>query len=145
MAHGDQYKHNEKPKEGTKTFLRLMSYLSHDYKSLTIIGILIVIVITCNLLGSYMLRPIINDYIIPGDIRGLFKMLLILAGIYLLGVSSLYIQLRVLNKISQHTVARLRQQLFEKMEKLPIKYFDTHQHGDLMSRYTNDIDRVSDT
>ncbi len=145
MAHGDQHKHNEKPKEGKKTFLRLMSYLSHDYKSLIIIGILIIIVITCNLLGSYMLRPIINDYIIPGDIPGLFRMLAILAGIYLLGVLSLYVQLRVLNKISQHTVARLRQQLFEKMERLPVKYFDAHQHGDLMSRYTNDIDRVSDT
>lgn len=145
MAHGDRHKHTEKPKEAKKTFLRLMSYLSHDYKLMIIIGILIVVVITCNLLGSYMLRPIINDYIIPGDIPGLFKMLAILAGIYLLGVSSLHIQLRVLNKVSQQTVARLRMELFEKMEKLPIKYFDTHQHGDLMSRYTNDIDRVSDT
>lgn len=145
MAHGDRHKHTEKPKEGKKTFLRLMSYLTQDYRSLMIIGVLIIIVISCNLLGSYMIRPIINDYIIPGDISGLFKMLLFLGGIYLLGVSSLYIQLRLLNKISQHIVARLRMELFTKMERLPVKYFDINQHGDLMSRYTNDMDRVSDT
>lgn len=145
MAHGDRYKQSEKPKQAKQTFWRLMSYLSKDSKLLVVIGVLIVVVIGCNLLGSYMLRPIINDYIIPGDLNGLFRMLLILGGIYLLGVVALQMQLRLLNKVSQHTVARLRMELFEKMERLPIKYFDSNQHGDLMSRYTNDIDRVSDT
>ncbi|MDU1905592.1 MAG: ABC transporter ATP-binding protein [Dysgonomonas sp.] len=145
MAHGDHMKHNEKPKEGKKTFLRLMSYLSCDKTLLFIISILIIIGIATNLIGSYMIRPIINDYILPGDISGLMKMLLILGAIYLSGVIANFILYRMLNRIGQRTVSRLRMELFEKMERLPIKFFDTNQHGDLMSRYTNDIDRISDT
>lgn len=143
MAHGDQYKHDGKPVEGRKTLLRLMSYLACDKKLLFVIGILIIISIISSLLGSYMIRPIINDYILPGDYRGLVKILIILAFIYLAGVVATYIQYRLLNKIGQRTVTRMRTDLFQKMERLPIKYFDTHQHGDLMSRYTNDIDQVS--
>lgn len=144
MAHGDHSKPIEKAKEGKKTFLRLMSYLSCDRSLLFIIVFLIIISIISSLLGSYMLRPIINNYIIPGDIPGLFKILLLLGVIYLIGVIATYIEYRLLNKIGQRTVTRLRMDLFKKMEILPIKYFDTHQHGDLMSRYTNDIDKISD-
>lgn len=144
MAHGDFLKHTGKPTKGKKTFLRLVSYLVCDRKLLIVIGVLIVISIICNLLGSYMLRPIINDYIIPGNFPGLVHMLLILAAIYLVGVVAVYIQYILLNKIGQRTVTRMRQELFGKMERLPIKYFDTHQHGDVMSRYTNDIDRISE-
>lgn len=145
MAHGNgALKENEKPKEGRKTFFRLVSYLACDKTLLFVIGILIVIGIASNLAGSYMLRPIINDYIIPGDIRGLLRILIILGVIYLVGVSANFIQYRLLNKIGQRTVARIRLDLFRKMEKLPIAYFDSHQHGDLMSRFTNDIDRISD-
>lgn len=144
MAHGDAYKQDGKAKEGKKTFFRLMSYLACDKKLLFVIGVLIIISIIANLLGSYMIRPIINDYIIPGDYSGgLLKILLVLAGIYLAGVAATYVQYILLNKIGQRTVTRMRTDLFDKMERLPIKYFDTHQHGDLMSRYTNDIDQVS--
>lgn len=143
MAHGDHYKHTGKPTEGRKTFLRLMSYLTCDKKLLSVIGFLIIVSIVSSLLGSYMLRPIINDYILPGNFDGLVKILLVLAGIYLAGVVATYIQYILLNKIGQNTVTRMRTDLFKKMEQLPIKYFDTHQHGDLMSRYTNDIDQIS--
>ncbi len=143
MAHGDHYKHTGKPTEGRKTFLRLMSYLTCDKKLLSVIGFLIIVSIVSSLLGSYMLRPIINDYILPGDFNGLVKILLVLAGIYLAGVVATYIQYILLNKIGQNTVTRMRTDLFKKMEQLPIKYFNTHQHGNLMSRYTNDIDQIS--
>lgn len=143
MAHGDHYKQDGKPQQGKKTFLRLMSYLTCDKKLLVIIGVLIIISIISSLVGSYMIRPIINDYILPGNYQGLIKILLVLAFIYIVGVIATYIQYRLLNKIGQNTVTRLRTALFERMEKLPIKYFDTHQHGDLMSRYTNDIDQIS--
>ncbi|MDR2954201.1 MAG: ABC transporter ATP-binding protein/permease [Prevotella sp.] len=143
MAHGDHYKQDGKPKEGRKTFFRLVSYLACDKKLLAVIGFLIIISIVTSLLGSYMIRPIINDYIMPGNYPGLVKILLLLGGIYLVGVVATYIQYRLLNKIGQRTVNRMRVELFAKMENLPIKYFDTHQHGDLMSRYTNDIDQVS--
>lgn len=144
MAHGDHLKYQAKPKAVKKTFLRLMSYLSRDRGLLVLIGFLIIMSITANLLGSYMLRPIINNYILPGNYRGLIHILIILGGIYLIGVVAIYIQYILLNKIGQHTVARMRSELFEKMEYLPVQYFDSHQHGDLMSRYTNDIDRISD-
>lgn len=144
MAHGDHLKQHAKPQEGRKTFLRLVSYLSSDHSLLFVIGFLIIVSIAANLLGSYMLRPLINDYIIPGDYSGLVRLLLILAVVYLAGVAAVYIQYILLNKIGQRTVTRMRSDLFSKMERLPIQYFDTHQHGDLMSRYTNDIDRISD-
>ena len=111
---------------------------------LVLIGGLIVISIAANLGGSYLLRPIINRYIIPGDFIGLANMLGVLLGVYLVGGAVVYIEYRLLNKIGQQTVTRMRADLFRKMEHLPIDYFDTHQHGDLMSRYTNDMDRISD-
>lgn len=144
MGHADHLKQTGKPKEGKKTFFRMMSYLVCDRKLLFVISFLIIVSIVANLLGSYMLRPIINDYIIPGDYPGLIKALLLLLVIYVAGVSATYIQYILLNKIGQRTVTRMRIDLFMKMERLPISYFDTHQHGDLMSRYTNDIDRISE-
>ncbi|NDV65987.1 ABC transporter ATP-binding protein [Bacteroides sp. 224] len=144
MAHGDHFKHTGKPKEGKKTFLRMVTYVARERKLLFVIGFLIVISIIVNLLGSYMIRPIINDYILPGNFSGLVHVLLVLLGIYLVGVVAVWIQYRLLNVIGQRTVMRMRADLFKKMERLPLKYFDTHQHGDLMSRYTNDIDRISD-
>ncbi len=144
MAHNEHLKYNAKPQAGKKTFLRLAGYLTHDRLLLAVIGLLILINIAASLTGSYMLRPIINNYIIPGDWHGLVRILLLLGGIYLTGVAALYIEYRLLNKIGQNTVARMRADLFRKMERLPVSYFDTHQTGDLMSRYTNDIDRISD-
>lgn len=144
MAHGDHLKYQAKPRAGKQTLLRLASYLVCDRMLLVLIGGLIVISIAANLGGSYLLRPIINRYIIPGDFIGLANMLGVLLGVYLVGGAVVYIEYRLLNKIGQQTVTRMRADLFRKMEHLPIDYFDTHQHGDLMSRYTNDMDRISD-
>lgn len=144
MAHGEHLKYQAKPKAGKRTLVRLAAYLVCDRMLLVVIGILIVVSIAANLGGSYLLRPIINEYILPGDFSGLVKMLLLLAGIYLVGVIAVYVEYRLLNKIGQQTVARMRVDLFRKMEQLPVGYFDTHQHGDLMSRFTNDMDRISD-
>lgn len=144
MAHGNTFKQIEKPKDGSKTFFRLMTYLSEERSLLVVIGLLIVVSILANLAGSYLLRPIINDYILPGNVRGLINMLIVLAAVYLSGVLAVYIQYRLLNVIGQRTVARIRVDLFRKMEILPVKYFDVNQHGDLMSRYTNDVDKISE-
>lgn len=144
MGHHDHFKHNSKPQSAGKTFRRLVSYLVCDRLLLIVIGLLIVVSIVANLTGSYMLRPIINNYILPGDLPGLIRILLILGAIYLAGVAAVYVEYILLNKIGQRTVTRMRADLFGKMEELPVGYFDTHRHGDLMSRYTNDIDRISD-
>ena len=129
MAHGDHLKYQAKPKAGRQTLFRLTSYLVCDRLLLSVIGVLIVLSIAANLGGSYLLRPIINRYIIPGDFLGLGKMLGILIGVYLTGVFAVYVEYRLLNKIGQRTVARMREDLFRKMEQLPVGYFDTHQHG----------------
>lgn len=121
-----------------------MTYLSEERSLLVVIGLLIVVSILANLAGSYLLRPIINDYILPGNVSGLINMLIVLAAVYLSGVLAVYIQYRLLNVIGQRTVARIRVDLFRKMEILPVKYFDVNQHGDLMSRYTNDVDKISE-
>lgn len=144
MAHTDHLKYNSQPAATGKTFRRLVSYVACNRTLLGLIGLLIVVSIAANLAGSYMLRPIINQYILPGDFRGLVRMLGLLGGIYLVGVAAVYVQYILLNKVGQRTVAHIRFELFRKMEHLPVHYFDTHQHGDLMSRYTNDMDRISD-
>lgn len=133
-----------KPKEGMKTFLRLMAYLGRSRSSLVVVAALVVVSVVASLVGSYMLRPIINNYILPGDVPGLLRMLLLLGAVYLVSVIAGGIQLRMMNRIGQATAARLRMELFRKMDTLPVKYFDTHAHGDLMSRYTNDMDRISE-
>lgn len=133
-----------RPKEGKKTFLRLMAYLGKSRLALVFVVVLVVVSVGASLAGSYMLRPIINDYILPGDVSGLARMLLLLGGLYLFSVIASAMQLRMMNRIGQATAARLRMELFRKMDTLPIKYFDTHAHGDLMSRYTNDMDRISE-
>ena len=99
--------------------------------------------LAANLGGSYLLRPIINRYIIPGDFLGLGKMLGILIGVYLTGVFAVYVEYRLLNKIGQRTVARMREDLFRKMELLPVGYFDTHQAGDIISRISYDTDTIN--
>lgn len=144
MAHGEHLKYQAKPKAGRQTLLRLSAYLVCDRLLLLVIGLLIVVSIVANVGGSYLLRPVINRYILPGDFVGLVRMLGLLIGIYVIGAVAVYIEYRLLNKIGQQTVARMRADLFCKMEHLPVGYFDVHQHGDLMSRYTNDMDRISD-
>ena len=142
--HKGKRKGEDKPLQGRKTFLRLASYLSGFKGHIVLIAILVVVSIGASLAGSYMIRPIINDYIIPGNIGGLGKMLLMLLSIFLVGVIATYIQYRLLIKVGISTATSIRKELFERMERLPIKYFDSNQHGDLMSRYTNDMDRVSE-
>ena len=134
----------EKPKNSKKTFFRLFSYLYKEEKTIPLIIVLMLFNIACTLTTSYLLRPLINDYILPKRFNEFPYILAILAGVYLLGVIAVYLQNRFLVHLGQNTVTKLRQELFEKMERLPIRFFDSKRHGDLMSRYTNDMDRISD-
>ena len=99
------------------------------------------------LAGSYMLRPLINTYIAPtdgskGSISGLAGGLAVLAGIYLVSVAANYLQSRIMVNIAQGALLKIRTDLFEKMQKLPVKFYDTNANGDLMSRFTNDVDTI---
>ncbi len=135
---------NIKPGNSKKIVKRMLAYLVRDRLLLVVILVLILIGIAADLGGSYLLRPIINNYILPGDVPGLVRILTVLGLVYLTGVTASFIRTRMLNRIAQRTVHRMRTELFAKMEHLPVKYFDQHPVGDLMSRYTNDMDRVSD-
>ena len=132
----------ERPKNPRKILVRLLAYLRYKKLSLIFVFGLMLISTFSMLAGSYFLKPLINNYIIPGDFKGLANALLILAGIYLVGTAAAYLQSRLMIQVAQKTTNTLRRDLFAKMQSLPLKYFDTNTHGDLMSRYTNDLDNV---
>ena len=121
-----------------------MRYLGRYKALLVLVVVLLVISSACNVGGSYLLKPLINDYILPGDFPGLAKMLCVMAVVYVTGAACSYAYARIMVHVSQNTVAKIREDLFDKMQRLPLRYFDTHTHGELMSRYTNDIDTVSE-
>lgn len=132
----------EKPKDTKHTLSRMLEYLFKNKFLLTLIIIFLIINSGSMLAGSYFLKPLINKYIIPGDFKGLAIGLAELGIIYMSGVIAAYLENRLMVKVAQRTTNSMRKDLFEKMQDLPLKYFDTHTHGELMSRYTNDIDTV---
>ena len=100
-----------------------------------------------NLAGAYMLRPIINRYIVPldgsrGDVAGLFRSLCVMGAVYLVSVAAAYMQSRIMLQVAQNALQRLREELFNHMQTLPLRFYDTGSNGDLMSRFTNDVDTI---
>ena len=134
-----------KPANMMKTLGRLFSYLMKYKFSLLFVLIFMLISAFALVSGSYFLKPIINDYIIPGDFIGLAKMLSILVVIYIAGALSSYGYGRIMIHVAQRTVKDIRNDLFSKMQKMPVSYFDWNPNGSLMSLYTNDVDNLSET
>ena len=134
----------QRPKDMKGTFKKLMGYVGKYKGSLLLVAICLLISSAAGVATSYLLKPLLNDYIIPGDVPGLFKMLLVMGGMYLLSSLCSYAYARIMVHVAQHTVAALRQDLFNRLQQLPVSYYDRHQSGDLMSRFTNDIDTVSE-
>lgn len=142
-GHGDR----SKPKDIKKTFGYILSYVFKEKPRLMAAFFCVIISTASTLAASYMLRPIINTYIVlvdgsRGDPAGLFKALLGMLGVYLAGVLATYLQSRLLTRIGQNCLRSMRTDLFKHMEKLPVKFYDTNTRGDIMSRFTNDIDNV---
>ena len=136
-----------KPKNSKETVKRLLSYLEKDKMWMGAAFLCVIVSTLTNLAGSYMLRPIINTYIVPldgsrGDSAGLFRALIVMAGIYLLSVAANYTQSRIMLTIAQNALQRIREELFAKMQKLPLRFYDTNNNGDLMSCFTNDVDTI---
>ena len=134
----------QRPKDMKGTFKKLMGYVGKYKGSLVLVAICLLISSAAGVATSYLLKPLLNDYIIPGDFPGLFKMLLVMGGMYLLSSLCSFAYARIMVHVAQHTVAALRQGLFNRLQQLPVSYYDRHQSGDLMSRFTNDIDTVSE-
>ena len=143
---------SEKPKKqgmNTAVLKRIMGYVFRSYKwHFLIVVACIIITAVCTLQSTLFTRTLIDDYITPmiasgsTDFAPLARRLVQLACILLVGVVTAYSYNRIMVNVSQGTMERLRVELFTHMESLPIKYFDTHAHGDIMSVYTNDIDTL---
>ncbi len=135
----------EKPKNPNGTMRRLWGYLQENRTQLIIVIVLILINTAASLTGSYLLRPVINDYLIPRNSDGLIHILSVMLIIYCTGATAAYLQSRMMIIVSQKTVNKIRNDLFSKLQSLPLPYFDTNSHGELMSRFTNDVDLISES
>ncbi len=136
-----------KPKDSRRTLARLMSYLKDDKKKMVLAFVCVVLNTVGTLLGSYMLRPIINTYIAPmdgrrGDPAGLAGALVVMAAVYAVGVIANYLQAKIMLTIAQNALKRIRTDLFARLQTLPVRYYDTNSNGDIMSRFTNDVDTI---
>ena len=130
-------------------FLRLMKYVLKDYKFHCIsVVVLIVVSVLCNVQGTMFMKNLIDEYITPfllsdnPNFTPLAHAIAKVAAFYALGVLATFGYNRLMVNVTQGTLRNLRNDLFSHMEKLPIKYCDTHAHGDIMSVYTNDIDTL---
>lgn len=135
------------PKNSRATVKRLLSYLAEDKAKMGLAFFCVIVNTAASLAGSYMLRPIINQYIVPvdgsrGDAAGLFRALVVMALVYGAGVAANYAQAKVMLTVAQNALQKIRNDLFVKMQALPVRFYDTNSNGDLMSRFTNDVDTV---
>lgn len=132
-----------------KVFKRLMKYVAKSYAPhLIIVAILIFVSVLANVQGTMFIQSLIDDYITPmlttdvPDYHPLAMAILRVAGFYAIGVAAAYTYNRLMINVTQGVLRNLRDDLFTHMQTLPIKYFDTHAHGDIMSVYTNDTDTI---
>jgi ATP-binding cassette subfamily B protein len=140
----------EKPKNVIGTIKRIFSYLSGNSFLLIAVFVGIILSALCQVLGGSFLRPVIDDYIAPlardpenRDLMLGFIWILVRMGlVYGVGALSTWVYSRLLLTVSTKALFRIRQDLFRRMEKLPIRYFDSRTHGELMSLYTNDVDAM---
>lgn len=132
-----------------KLFKRLMGYVLKNYTPHVIMVVICIFTsVLCNIQGTLFTQTLIDNYIVPllgtsnPDFSGLAHAIARVACFYALGAAASYLNSRIMINVSQGTMRNIRNDMFNKMETLPIKYFDTHAHGDIMSCYTNDIDTL---
>ena len=134
-----------KPKDVRKTMVRLFSYLEKDRGKLFLVLVCVLITVASSLGGSYMLRPVINGLTSGnGSMAFLLRSILLMAAIFAAGIMSQYLQARIMISVGQDALQRLRHDLFVKTQSLPVRFFDANNHGDIMSRFTNDVDAIGE-
>lgn len=143
---------HKKPENTGKILKRLFSYLGKYRLLMIVVSILIILSSLAAVAGNAFVKPIIDEYILPlakqkalgleVSYAGLIKILIILCGIYLVGIISNYTYNRIMIVVSQSALKDIRDEVFKKMQRLPIRYFDTRTHGEIMSCYTNDVDTL---
>lgn len=134
----------KRPKDTKKTILHLMKYLGMHKWMFMLVALLVLISAGANIMGTYLLKPVINQFILPGDKKGLLLAVAGMGAMYACGALATlgYNQLMICS--AQKVVKEIRADLFAHVQKLPLKYFDAHTHGELMSRFTNDVDTVQE-
>lgn len=138
----------KKPKDGKKTLLRILRYLEEYRFQLVLVALLVVVSSGAGVVGTYFLKPIIDNDIAPWigsgnpDLRGLLHSIILLAAIYAAGALCTYAYNRIMVNIAANSLYKMRMDMFTHMQTLPIRYFDSRTHGEIMSRYTNDIDTL---
>jgi len=134
----------QKPKDASKTLKRLLPYLTARRSLLALVFVCVLVSSASTIIGGYRLRPIINTYLVNGltDLHGFALAILGLGVIYLVGAVATWLQNKIMVTLAQHGANRLRRDLFDHLQTMPLSYFDAHTHGELMSRFTNDADNV---
>mgnify|MGYP000905322787 CR=1 FL=1 len=135
---------HETPKDLNKVLNFIGHYLKKHTAALCLVTLFAVISAGANVYGVYLIKPVINKYILPGDMPGLKHMLIIMGVIYFAGASSTYGYTQLMVKVAQQVVQEIRNDLFCKVQTLPLSFFDANTHGELMSRFTNDIDTIAE-
>ena len=133
----------KKPKNLGFTLRTLLSYLGRHKYLLLVVAVLVTISALCNLLGTYMIRPVVNA-LADGGISALIRGVAMTAGIYLVGALAAFGYTQTMVKAAQKVLYDIRRDLLAHLQTLPLRFFDTHRHGDIMSYFTNDVDTISD-
>lgn len=142
----------QKPKNVKRTIKSLWQYLSRRKFLLIFAFIMVVIKIAADLMGTSLLQPIIDNFLQPISsgitvserIAGLAKGALVILAVYVLSVVAAYFQNRLMVNLTQNTINEIRKDLFDHLQDLSVRYFDTHSHGEMMSRFTNDVDTLNE-
>ena len=133
----------KKPKNLKHTLRVFLSYLGRHKKMLAVVAVLVTISAGANLFGTYMIRPVVNG-LADGDVHTLLRGVLITALIFGCGALAAYGYTQTMVKAAQQVVFDIRRDLFEHVQTLPLQFFDSRRHGDIMSLFTNDIDTMAD-
>ncbi len=145
-----KFKNFQKPKNAGKTLRRIFSYMG-KYKFLLLLSLFCIIISSgAMVLGTYLLKPVLNEYIIPfigqknPDLTSFVRLVFIMIAVFLFASFASWANNRIMVHVCNNTLFKIRYDLFSHLEKLPLKYFDAHTHGELMSRFTNDTDALRD-
>lgn len=140
----------QKPRNAARTILRLLSYMGKFRALWPVVFVCVVVSAFSEVAGAYLLKPAINDYIIPlvgkkgADMAGLLRIVSVMAGIYVCGALCSFLSARILLKISTGTLLAVRRDLFCRLQELPVRFHDSRTHGETMSLFTNDTDTLRD-
>lgn len=131
------------PRDTKGTLRKLFPYLGRHWMILALIVVLVMVGSLASIVGTYLVKPVVDNYILPRDVNGLIGVLLAMGAMYLAGVLATLAYNLLMAHTAQKVVAEIRSDLFAHIQTLPLRFFDAHTHGELMSRFTGDVDTLT--